>query len=174
MKIKTLLAALATALITAPSAFAATLDFDFSFSQTGLPQFSVTGTVFGLTDNATSAASSVTILTDQGAFTLDHFLAGFNAFTVTNGVLETASFGGFGTNATREAYLSFGINGITGDTEAQYTSTLIGGGFGTGVQGIATFEASSAAPVPLPAGGVLLLTGFGAVAAMRRRKSRTA
>lgn len=82
------------------SAQAALFDFSFTFSNRSLsdPGGTVTGIVRGLTDNATSAASSVEITGNTGGFGLGEYVGNpdFNSWTVAGGVITDYFFVGFG------------------------------------------------------------------------------
>ena len=84
------------------SGAAKALDFTFSFSNvTGNTPGTVTGTIQGLNDNATSAATGVIIQTypsglsgspNQGGFDATKWAVINNSFSVTNGNITAASF----------------------------------------------------------------------------------
>jgi hypothetical protein len=86
---------------------AALLDFSFAFTnqQTQFLGGYVTGTVRGLTDDATSAASSVEILTNTSGFGLGEYIGAplFNGWTVTGGVITAFSFAAIGSVNTPPA-----------------------------------------------------------------------
>ena len=86
---------------------AALLDFSFAFTnqQTQFLGGYVTGTVRGLTDDASSAASSVEILTNTSGFGLGKYIGVpvFNTWTVTGGVITAFSFAALGSSNTPPA-----------------------------------------------------------------------
>jgi hypothetical protein len=82
-------------------------------------------------------------------------LVGFGQLTVTNGVVTTGAEGLSGSNTYRFKYL-FGTDTASNNANEFYIS------------------AASVSAVPLPAGMVLLLTGFGALGVARRRKTAAA
>ncbi len=82
------------------TAQAALFDFSFAFSNgdTGSSGSSVTGIVRGLTDNATSAASSVEITGHSAGFGLGEYVGnpGANSWTMAGGAITGFDFRGFG------------------------------------------------------------------------------
>lgn len=122
--------AVALALLSAQPAQAG-LMFDFSFVVTGgsVSSGSVTGQIYGLTDNATSAASDIVIATlPAGApsfvppLPIDVFATlistSANAFTVSGGQITSGHFQGNFTTGGGNAYLQLepgtGSNGFPG------------------------------------------------------------
>ena len=172
-------AAAALVVCTATGSSAATLDFKFSFTNlfNGSTVATVTGVIRGLTDNGSSAASSVEILTNGDGFGVGEFVGSpiENSFSVTAGQITGVQFVSYGRRNTAPAVTdaSFRMTGncrgsatiCAGLTDDPNVSTV-------GNPAQVTFEAI--VPVPLPAGGILLLTGFTGLAALRRRKSRLA
>jgi hypothetical protein len=159
----------------ATKANAATLDFNFSFSNIF---GTVTGEIDGLSDNNTGPASVVFL--DSFPLQLGPTcLPGFppcntrgapwavssNVFTVTNGQIATADFDTTNAFSGGELTLTPGLGMLLGTT-------------GVIVEGFATFS-SVATPVatPLPAALPLFATGLGALGLLgwrRKRKSRVA
>lgn len=173
----------AVAAMTLASTPAMAVDFTFSFS-TDLTDpavlngvaGTVTGRVLGLTDNATSAATSVFIDSySVGGFsaptnaTLWSFQE-FNSFTVVGGLITNATFhaddssGGFD-----RLYINLDVGYVNGFTN--YASTGVSNRASiwnnNGLQGL-TFSGSSA--VPEPASWALMIGGFALVGASLRRK----
>jgi len=161
MTLKSLAMAAAIAFASVSSAAASTLDFNFSF---GSGVNTVTGTVFGLTDNAFSSVSSVAVTGSPiGPVSFDDaiLIGGFQVADgeiVAGGILDVTfglpTFGLFAGD-----FLS-GIALFDGPSDIQF------------VVGNASFTPVSA--VPLPAGGLLFLFGIGGVAALSRRKKQAA
>jgi hypothetical protein len=179
---KLLIAVMAVAAMTA-SAQAGTLNFDFSFTATFGTQIggTVTGEIFGLTDNATGPASAVDIYSVPGSVVYGETLpfnamtvgtVNSNSFTVVSGGITVADFSagvdlpfpgadwllqlenipnGFYDMASREV----GENGLLVET---FTATFT----------------PDAATTPLPSTWFLLLSGFvglGCIAYCRANKN---
>lgn len=175
MSFKRLAAAMLALMIAVP-ADAATLDFNFSFTGTFQSEGLVTGIIRGLTDNATSSASSVEVLTAAGGFGMGEYVLPtsiviYNTFTVTSGAITDWAFSAFeggsvpSNNCCSLAFFSqsFLRSSSAAGLSPNRSLTVL-----TEVPGLAFTPAVSA--VPLPAGGWLLLTGLAGVAALKRRK----
>lgn len=105
-----LLRTLAVAVVVAGwslSAHAALLDFTFTFFNRSEsdPGGSVTGIVRGLSDNGTSAATSVEIISNTGGFGLGEYVGNplFNSWTVAAGAIISYHFVSLGDNNTSPA-----------------------------------------------------------------------
>ena len=172
MTFKTLAAAAAIALASATSSFASTLDFNFTFLDSGGTAL-VTGTVFGLVNDATSAASAVEVTSERfGTWVFDSSNSTFNQneFSIVAGQLVWTEFWAVIGRGLPE--LDFDLSLRDGMTYGSFyicdpSAPRCFSDF-TPV----TFTPVSA--VPLPAGGLLLLSGLGGVAALKRRKKRAA
>jgi hypothetical protein len=163
------------------AATAATLDFDFSFTNTvdGRNDL-VTGVIRGLTDNAESSARSVEILTNSGGFGIGEYIGApsLNRFNIANGSILSASFKALGQDNTApgvtDASLSFSIGAICTTRCRSYAEAGLTAlaGTATALSTPITFTAALPAPtaVPLPA-GVWLLSGAIAGLALFRRKA---
>ncbi|MCV3272092.1 VPLPA-CTERM sorting domain-containing protein [Roseobacter sinensis] len=185
MTIKNVTLAAALAVFTATSGLAATLDFTFSFAS---GDKAVTGRVEGLIDNATSEATRVTIESNLFASSigapdlgLGEYIADgtsvydANSFTVANGEIIFATFGGVGTGFNE---LAFAFDPPNSNTGGIWESFWLGvGPIGILSVRIEFSPVSGDNPpvsaIPLPAGGFLLIAGLAGLGAVRARR-RTA
>ncbi len=172
MSIQKLAGAVCLAVTAATSGFAATLDFSFSFTD---GTETISGVVYGLEDNATGAATGVSITSNStgygiGDYALIETAPLANSFTVSNGALTAADY--------RNAFIADSNVQLTLDLDANSGS----GGFAVVsnskpvvlINGDINFDAVTTSPIPLPAGGVLLLTGLFGFAGLRRLKKSAA
>ena len=106
------------------------------------------------------------ISVDLGDFNADEDRLFVSAFDALDALLETVTLDidasdrtmhTLSLTATNVAKITFGITGDLGTGSGIYADNL-------------TFS-SAMSPVPLPAGGLLILTGLGGLALMRRRRS---
>ena len=156
------------------SAQAATLDFTFSFTNVASGGGIVAGIVRGLTDDATSAASSVEVLSNTSGFGVGEYVGKplLNLWILTAG------------NITGVNFNSFGLFNVSPDvTDSSLNIELFGGGSSVGLEHLdavinvsaltgLTFTPVFEPPtVPLPAAGFLLVGALGGLAALRRRKT---
>jgi len=174
------------ALMFSATAQAALLDFTFTFTNRWNPadpllgQQSgtgvVTGIVRGLTDNATSAASSVEILSNTEGYGLGEYVGDpiFNTWTLTNGVLTNFFFLSEGEdNNSGVTTSSLVLDGSPIDEIAAGLTNnpgLTNRGQGTGLEFTLV---TTQTPIPLPSTAILLvgaLTAFG----VQRTRARTA
>ncbi len=177
----------AIALACANSAFA--LNFNFSFANVeGAQNGILTGTIYGLNDNSTGAASKLTIDSfPSGVGSLDYgnevtlwngqYL---NNFTVLNGEIVAGSFVAQATGGSAlahtfclDAFINcVGFTANPGSTGVSALNLQLGSNIanGAGFQAITYTPVSS---VPLPAGGLLLVSGLGGMALVKRRKKET-
>jgi hypothetical protein len=83
-----------TAMVAPDMATAATLNFNFDFSNLAGFNGEITGIVRGLNDNATGPASSVEVLSNTAGFGLGEYVGNpaQNTFTVANGRVISATF----------------------------------------------------------------------------------
>ncbi|MEO9896257.1 MAG: hypothetical protein ABJF05_07770 [Paracoccaceae bacterium] len=141
---------------------ASTLDFNFSFDQ-GANR--LTGTVFGLTDDSTGTASLVSVTQSPGgAFDIIPEIFQ-NEFVVRDGVLTNALFSSGSASSDAFFNVHFQISGGSGIFSADEAIT------GQGLSAAGAISFSPVAAVPIPASGLLLLSVFGSVIALRRRKN---
>ena len=115
---------------------------------------------------ATFASLVDGISVDLGDFNADEDRLFVSAFDALDALLETVTLDidasdrtmhTLSLTATNVAKITFGITGDLGTGSGIYADNL-------------TFS-SAMSPVPLPAGGLLILTGLGGLALMRRRRS---
>ena len=166
MYLKSILVAAVLGLSSITSVSAATLDFDYSFSN---GTDTVVGKIFGLTDNATSSASSVTVTSSPyGAVVFDASDISSNSFFVSGGVitsvnLSTLAINRPGTTDTIGLLLTFSTQSLSINANPVPQSS---------VHTNWALVTSQVSPVPLPASLPLLLAALGAVDfAARRRKA---
>ena len=168
-----------TGVLIAPLSAQAALNFDFSFTGTdGTVPGTVTGEVFGLTDNATSSPTDVVITGYPAAitgllpapwdlFTVPGYEFGENGledhFTVSGGAVTNAAFGEF--TAADQTILDLGYGGL--DV------------FANGPDVVADRPDAVFTPAPSMSGGVpepeawsLMLAGFGLASASLRARRR--
>lgn len=176
---KTLAIAACLALgISGNAANALTLDFKFAFTNSLFNGGgAVTGIIRGLAVNTTSSASSVEILSNTDGFGVGEYVGApvDNAFTVV------------GTRLTDFEFLSFGLNNVSpdvttasfymgrGTADNDWIGLTDGGGnvmAGRGSLDSLVIERviPPIRPIPLPATGLLLLTGFGTFVAFCKGK----
>ncbi|MES0808348.1 hypothetical protein ABLO27_02620 [Roseibium sp. SCPC15] len=164
-------ATLAASLIVAiNSATAATMDFRFSFTNSDLYGGNlVSGIVRGLQEG-TSSATSVEIISNENGFGIGEFVGNpnINVWRVENGEVTFADFVSLGTVSQSPAvtcctlalfyYSAFGeAEGVLGNTPHGVSTTS--GDFGL-----------KFTPIPLPSGGLLLISAFAGLAGVQRWK----
>ena len=165
-----LIAAAAAALVSAPPAHAG-LNFDFSFNSTTNDPGTVTGEIFGLTDNATSAATDLVIDSYPAGFSApavpwDVFsspsVSPDNSFTVSGGQITAAD--------SRIEFLGeFGLNILGGLNflEVGAAEWLNKGGFA----GVTYTADPPATNTPEPTSIALLLSGLFGLRLIGRRRA---
>jgi hypothetical protein len=199
MKLKVIAsAALGASILISGATPASANDFFFSFTNdVGNVAGTVTGEVFGLVDNATSAATSVQVFTwpsaliplasqptypppiDATAWALQFG----NSFTVAGGVVTSGAFhadNSTGVSGLDRLWLNFGpcSSGPTcsflslGSDNTQYVWTGVGGTTFCATTGPCTVLGGPGGGVPEPAAWALMLIGFGGLGAAMRYNRR--
>jgi hypothetical protein len=172
MTFKTLATAACIALSSATASLAAPINLDFTFG-------AATGTFYGLNDeDGSSQATSFDLAIGSDFWTaVSTSGGGTNVFTFLAGVLTSVNFDKlpvissnsspdvilydifFSTNDGQNSWIEYGEFAIDSSNE--------------GTEQV-SYTISPLSPVPLPAGGFLLLSGLAGVVALKRRKKRTA
>jgi hypothetical protein len=157
-------AGLATALT---SSQAQALDFSFSFFGTiGTTTGTVSGEIFGLANNATSAATDLVIdsLPPSFGFATPYDMfpttPAANFFTVSNGVIIDGQFGAFDPTHTFEFGLNFATQNVVKDPAGATTYNNLGFAGAT----------YSAVAVREPVSWALLISGIAGLRLLRRRR----
>ena len=145
------------------------------------------GSGFGITYAGRDSFTQSITITEAGRYTFSVLANAFEGFVDTNetGVALTNDLldGSFELFAGAETSSVFDVAVSSGWETFSWTTTLSAGELTFGIQnsrtepyaiGYDNFAITQIAAVPLPAGGLLLLTAFGGVAALKRRKKRTA
>ncbi|MEP1353251.1 MAG: VPLPA-CTERM sorting domain-containing protein [Tateyamaria sp.] len=164
MTLKSLAAAACISLASATMAFAASVNVEFSFS-------GASGTFYGLDDTAgEDNATSFDLFMGSAAWTnVDTSLAIINSFLFdATGLIAFDFYMGFTdlpSDLGNDLLRSFAFNNDFGYAVATVRRED---------SSAPHFSVVPVSAVPLPAGGLFLLTGFGAVAALKRRKKRAA
>jgi hypothetical protein len=176
MRIMTILGAVLIGLMHPTASHAGPLDFMFSFTGTVPPgnvAGTVTGEIFGLTNNATGPASNVIVDSDPGLDIpaprpLIFSDQAFNSFTVVNGAITLADYTANASNALAALALDNGSLNLLINTELVL--------FVENVDGFAGATYTLIQSTPEPSSVTLLGTGLGFAALwlLRRRLWRRA
>lgn len=166
--------AAAVALATASPIAAAPINLDFSFD-------GVSGTFFGL-DDAVAGAQMASSFDFFGIF--DQYLDVEISPFATNSFTFDVSTGGL---SAVVAFVRDDVNGASGEGKldqlqlsggpTEFIGSALEFGLGTSFDlhfGVPVITTSPVSAVPLPAGGLLLLSGFVGVAGLKRRNKRAA
>jgi hypothetical protein len=181
MTFKTLATAACIALSSATASLAAPINLDFTVGD-------VSGTFYGLDDAIFSptpqSATSFDLFTPIATWTgVNSSSFGDNSFVFSkSGLLSYNFYSRFPANILDDTFsvLLLSIDVLNDPAGGYpYFTALTGDGEGSNVAydqeiSFANFTISPISPVPLPAGGLLLLSGLAGVAALKRRKKRTA
>lgn len=163
MTLKSLAAAACISLASATTALAATVNVNFTAGE-------AFGTFYGLDDSdGISSATSYDLTIGTSVWTaVSPSKSYVNSFTFSSGELTNLSF------IDESARPADGGSGpLLYNTTFDLNSFFIAYAR-TSLVGEPRYTLDPVSAVPLPAGGLLLLTGFGAVAALKRRKKRAA
>ena len=163
-----------TIAIASTPSYAATLSFDFTFTDVANGAGVVKGIISGLMDNGTSSAASVQVISTSGGFGTGEYVGtpDFNTFTVSSGVITSFDFLDFGKNNIAPAVsccsLALGYSGSNG--LSSFRGSIM---FGD-IQGGNNNGPISFAPVvtPLPATLPLFASGLGALSLLGCRRKR--
>ncbi len=138
----------------------------------------VSGVIRGLHDNATGAASSVEVLYNANGFGVGEYVGSptINTFSVAAGVLTSANFTSFGILNTSSGVTccSLTIKSFPLSSAAPQAGLTPSDGIIIPNLDVDLSITPALAPVPLPAGLPLVLTGLAGFAGLRMRKKRKA
>lgn len=168
MSTKTLAAAAFLSLATATASFAAPINLSFDFND-------ASGTFYGLDDaDGISAATSLDIsIGNRSWVDLDVSDAAPNAFEFLSGALTDVNFVLLGQSvldaAGTSTFVQYGVSLDFGQIVFADAGLNNDSVFGN-----PDFTIAAVSAVPLPAGGLLLLSGLAAAAGLASRKKRTA
>ncbi|MDA8746650.1 VPLPA-CTERM sorting domain-containing protein [Litoreibacter sp.] len=175
MNIKAILTAALLALSPVTSASAATLDFNFTLTEVRPDNArTLIGTIYGLTDNTVSAASSLMVEFTPNILTRQLYTdtdATANSFEVKDGQITRFGFIAPGSAVNPPIGGAFSLQQFAGPESGVYRCSFL---LCTGMSEFVRVEFTQVPAVPLPAGGLLLLTAVGGFAALKRRKNRAA
>lgn len=172
MTLKTLAAAACISFASAATAVAAPVDFNFSFTD---GTNTITGLIEGLdSDMLGQRASAITVDGFYGRYSFATSANSFNFFDVTDSEINVQTVflsTGDGPTADGVGIGSLSFNG-------QISQFFLDEDLPLGAANVFAFSQTitftTVANVPLPAGGVLLLTGLGGAVIFNRRKKRAA
>ncbi len=151
------------------SGYAITLDFNFSFDNAVNGGGTVTGIVRGLTDDATSAASSVEVLSNTSGYGIGEYIGNplTNAWTVTAGVITDFEFLAFGADnccsAVTTSSLDLEVNPFFGPSVAGLTHDP--DSVAASDRANLTFTSTKISAVPVPAALPLMVLGLASLGA---------
>ena len=174
-RLKTVTVSIATSLWMSFAASAATLTFDFSFTNSANGGGTVMGVITGLLDNATSAATSVRVTSNTAGFGIGEYVGNppSNVFTVSGGTITAPYiFESFGVLNTSPAVTccSLAFNLTAGIIGAEPTAGLANDRGSVILGSGATFTPV----VPIPATLPLFATGLAGLGLLGWRRKKAA
>ncbi len=152
---------------------AATLNFNFSFTNVSFNDEVITGVVSGLTDNALSSATSVQILSNTGNFGIGEYvnLPLSNNWSVSNGMIVAVNFESSGDTNGLGADLFF-TGPVGSDQIIRAGLDPVSGGSLAASPDAGLSFTPAVSVVPIPASLPLLATAFAGLAAIARMRRR--
>lgn len=197
MQLKLVAGAACIAVASATSCFAATVTENFESFANGDIVTSLTGLTITATDGGSptiaTATSPVVAGEPQGLFNGPSFIPSliFDFVGVGSAIGAIVDFGSVGTGLQIEAFDGAGGSGSLLSSASTITESFLGVST-AGIKSVVfsqaggtqaswlldnltyTYDDTAVSPVPLPAGGLLLLGGFGLLAGLKRKKKRAA
>lgn len=173
MKFKRVAAAACLAISTATAGLAAPVTFDFSYVAYDIyarTVATITGVIEGLDSNGLGQASSKITINDPDGSKVVFFGEVNNSFDVVNSKIDASTVSYYGTLPTGILELEGRCNTDPFCSAATYINAP---NYYTFFDTNLTFSTGVSA-VPLPAGGVLLLSGLVGAAGLKRRTKKTA
>lgn len=170
MTLKTLAAAVCLSIAGANTASATPVDFNFSFTD---GTNTIKGLIEGLdSDGLGQAASAITVFGVADTYVLASSDLISNSFDVSGSVIDSSTASASGFTDTGSFFLDFVLQGTLpffgADEDSLQSNNQVA------LVTASSIDFTPVAAVPLPAGGLLLLSAFGGVAALKRRKKRAA
>ena len=169
MTLKTLAAAACISLAGAATASASPVDFNFSFTD---GTNTITGLIQGLVSDGTNqSASAITVNGVLDTYTFDSSDFDDNWFDVSGSNIIASRVNVLGTDVVTDGFGTLDLLGSEPFYQLFEVDLIIGIAADTRAT---TISYTPVSPVPLPAGGILLLSALGGAAALKRWKTRAA